>query len=43
MIVPILGGLVWRLLDEEKYLTLNLPGYEDYCRQVRYRLVPGIW
>ena len=43
MIVPILGGLVWRLLDEEEYLTLNLPGYADYCRQVRYRLVPGIW
>ena len=34
MIVPILGGLVWRLLDEERYLTLNLPGYADYCRQV---------
>lgn len=42
-IVPILGGLVWRLLDEEHFLKQNLPGYADYCRQVRYRLIPGIW
>jgi protein-S-isoprenylcysteine O-methyltransferase Ste14 len=42
-IVPILGGVVWRLLDEEKYLTRNLSGYADYCRQARYRLIPGIW
>ena len=35
--------LFWRLLDEERFLTLNLAGYADYCRQVRYRLIPGIW
>jgi len=42
-IVPMLAILVLRLLDEEKYLARNLAGYEDYCRKVRYRLVPGVW
>ena len=39
----LLAMLVWRLLDEERYLAGNLPGYTDYQRQVRTRLVPGIW
>lgn len=32
-----------RLLDEEQVLLASLPGYEDYCRQVRYRLLPYVW
>lgn len=32
-----------RLLDEERYLRANLPGYDAYCRKVRSRLIPGIW
>lgn len=43
MIVPLLGGLIARLLDEERYLTAHLTGYADYCRRVRHRLVPGVW
>jgi protein-S-isoprenylcysteine O-methyltransferase Ste14 len=35
--------IVWRLLDEEKYLAKNLPGYPEYERQVRYRLLPLVW
>ena len=35
--------LAWRLLDEERFLKQNLPGYTGYCERVRYRLVPGIW
>lgn len=35
--------IVVRLLDEEKFLTVNLPGYAAYCERVRYRLLPGIW
>jgi protein-S-isoprenylcysteine O-methyltransferase Ste14 len=38
--VPI---FVLRLLNEEKLLRRDLPGYADYCRQTRRRLVPGIW
>jgi protein-S-isoprenylcysteine O-methyltransferase Ste14 len=36
-------GLVWRLFDEEKFLTQNLPGYADYCARVRWHLIPGIF
>ena len=39
----LLAALVWRLLDEERYLADNLPGYTDYQRKVRTRLVPGLW
>ena len=35
--------LAWRLLDEEKFLHKNLPGYTEYTRNVRYRLVPHVW
>jgi protein-S-isoprenylcysteine O-methyltransferase Ste14 len=28
---------------EDRTLRLELPGYEDYSRKVRYRLLPGIW
>lgn len=40
LVVP---ALVWRLLDEERYLVAKLPGYAGYCERVRYRLVPSIW
>jgi protein-S-isoprenylcysteine O-methyltransferase Ste14 len=35
--------LIWRLLDEERLLARELPGYTDYQRRVRYRLVPFLW
>lgn len=35
--------LIWRLLDEEKFLLKNLQGYREYCRKVRYRLIPFLW
>lgn len=38
--VPI---LVLRIRDEETMLVQELPGYADYTRQVRYRLIPGVW
>jgi protein-S-isoprenylcysteine O-methyltransferase Ste14 len=44
--VPLLGMLpflIWRLLDEERFLALNLPGYTEYQKKVRRRLVPRIW
>lgn len=40
LIVP---ALIWRLLDEEQFLRLNLPGYAAYCRKIRYRLLPYVW
>ncbi|MFN8381830.1 MAG: isoprenylcysteine carboxylmethyltransferase family protein [Anaerolineales bacterium] len=38
-----LPGLAWRIVDEEKTLTKDLPGYIEYTQKVRYRLVPYIW
>jgi hypothetical protein len=35
--------LLWRLLDEERILTKDLPGYAEYRRRVRHRLVPCVW
>jgi protein-S-isoprenylcysteine O-methyltransferase Ste14 len=42
-VVPITAVVVWRLLDEERFLAKNLPGYSDYRSKVKYRLVPLIW
>ncbi len=36
-------GLIWRLFDEEKFLTANLPGYIEYRAKVRWHLIPGIF
>ena len=35
--------LLWRLLDEERILTRDLPGYAEYQQLVRHRLVPMVW
>jgi protein-S-isoprenylcysteine O-methyltransferase Ste14 len=36
-------ALLWRIFDEEKFLGRNLPGYTEYQKKVRFRLVPFIW
>lgn len=35
--------VIWRLLDEERLLTRDLPGYAAYREKVRDRLIPGVW
>lgn len=35
--------LVLRTALEDRFLQAELPGYQDYARDVRHRLVPGIW
>jgi protein-S-isoprenylcysteine O-methyltransferase Ste14 len=35
--------LIWRLLDEERFLAKNLAGYTEYQKKVRHRLVPFVW
>lgn len=42
-LVPVAGILAWRLLDEEHTLHRSLPGYTEYTRKVRWRLVPGVF
>jgi protein-S-isoprenylcysteine O-methyltransferase Ste14 len=42
-LVPlILPVLFWRLLDEERILRRDLPGYNEYASRVRHRLIPYI-
>jgi protein-S-isoprenylcysteine O-methyltransferase Ste14 len=43
MLIPTVAVITWRLLDEEKFLHKNLPGYTEYTYKVRYRLVPYVW
>jgi protein-S-isoprenylcysteine O-methyltransferase Ste14 len=43
VIVAIIPALIWRLFDEEKFLARNLPGYVEYQKKVRYRLIPLVW
>jgi protein-S-isoprenylcysteine O-methyltransferase Ste14 len=35
--------LILRTVLEDRTLQAELPGYSDYARQVRYRLIPGVW
>jgi protein-S-isoprenylcysteine O-methyltransferase Ste14 len=43
LVIPFLPVLVWRLLDEEKILARDLPGYTAYQQRVTYRLIPYVW
>jgi len=36
-------ALVLRIMNEEKVLCRDLPGYKDYCEKTRYRMIPYIW
>lgn len=41
LIYPVL--IVIRLGNEEKLLCRNLPGYREYRKRVRYKLIPKVW
>ena len=43
LLSPFSPVLLWRLLDEEKILARDLPGYAQYMRRVKYRLIPYVW
>ena len=40
LIIPL---IVLRLLNEEKVLRQELPGYAEYCVHTRFPLVPFLW
>ena len=40
MYVPL---IVKRIRNEEKVLLDGLDGYEEYCRKVKYRVMPFVW
>jgi protein-S-isoprenylcysteine O-methyltransferase Ste14 len=37
------GVVIWRLLEEERFLAANLPGYTEYQKRGPKRLLPGVW
>jgi len=39
----LIAVIIWRLLDEEAFLSENLTGYNEYRSKVRWRLIPGIF
>ncbi|RIV29263.1 isoprenylcysteine carboxylmethyltransferase family protein [Alicyclobacillaceae bacterium I2511] len=41
--LPIIIGMSWRAVQEERVLVSELPGYDVYMSNVKYRLVPYIW
>jgi protein-S-isoprenylcysteine O-methyltransferase Ste14 len=40
LLIPL---IVLRLVNEEKVLRHDLPGYTEYCLHTRFRLVPFLW
>ncbi len=40
LLVPVIA---LRLLNEEKVLQRDLPGYSEYCRRTPHRLIPFVW
>lgn len=43
LLLPGLAIFALRILDEEKLLRQELPGYSEYAGRVRHRLLPYIW
>jgi protein-S-isoprenylcysteine O-methyltransferase Ste14 len=43
LVLPMLLLIVWRLQNEEAFLTESLPGYRQYQQAVRWRLIPGVF
>ncbi len=41
--IPLAVTLMVRAVLEERELQTGLPGYSDYMKRVRYRLVPSVW
>jgi protein-S-isoprenylcysteine O-methyltransferase Ste14 len=35
--------VAWRAVREERTLREELPGYEEYMAEVKYRLIPHLW
>jgi len=35
--------LIWRTAREDKTLLSELPGYTEFAKETKYRLLPGVW
>ena len=43
VMVPCIFLLIVRMKNEEQVLHQGLPGYTDYTKRVRYRMIPFVW
>jgi protein-S-isoprenylcysteine O-methyltransferase Ste14 len=43
VLAAMMPALIWRLFDEERFLSKNLPRYTEYRAKVRWRLIPGVF
>jgi len=43
LVLALAAVLVARILDEERLLSAELPGYREYRHAVRWRLLPHVW
>jgi protein-S-isoprenylcysteine O-methyltransferase Ste14 len=44
LVVPLMIlGMAARAVLEERLLERELPGYSEYMKRVRYRMIPGVW
>jgi protein-S-isoprenylcysteine O-methyltransferase Ste14 len=43
LVLVMIPGLVVRAVLEERVLLKELPGYDAYMAQVKYRLIPYVW
>ena len=41
--LPYIPVIAVRIINEEKILSAELVGYEDYKKHVKYRIIPFIW
>jgi protein-S-isoprenylcysteine O-methyltransferase Ste14 len=42
-LAAMIPALIWRIVDEEKFLATGLPGYAAYKEKVPHRLIPHLW
>jgi len=41
--LPLIAVMAARIRNEEQLLATELDGYQEYARNTRYRLIPGLW
>ncbi len=43
LVLLLVGAVALRAVQEEHTLQAELPGYDEYLAQVKYRLIPYVW
>jgi protein-S-isoprenylcysteine O-methyltransferase Ste14 len=43
IVISSLPFLLYRAITEDRMLQAELPGYRDYAKRVRWRILPGFW